>query len=42
MMNSLFKEELDTFILVYIDDILVFSQMLEDHIVSYQGQCCKR
>ena len=32
MMNSLFKEELDAFVLVYLDDILVFSQMLEDHI----------
>ena len=25
MMNSLFKEELDAFVLVYLDDILVFS-----------------
>ena len=32
MMNSLFKEELDAFVLVYLDDILVFSQTLEDHI----------
>ena len=32
MMNSLFKEELDAFVLVYLDDILVFLQMLEDHI----------
>ena len=32
MMNSLFKEELDTFVLVYLDDILVFMQTLEDHI----------
>ena len=32
MMNSLFKDELDAFVLVYLDDILVFSQTLEDHI----------
>ena len=32
MMNSLFKDESDALILVYFDDILVFSQMLEDHI----------
>ena len=25
MMNSLFKEELDAYILVYLDDILIFS-----------------
>ena len=32
MMNSLFKEELDDFILVYIDDILIFSRTLQEHI----------
>ena len=32
MMNSIFKDELDAFVLVYLDDILVFSQTLEDHI----------
>ena len=32
MMNSLSEEELDAFVLVYLDDILIFSQMLEDHI----------
>ena len=32
MMNSLFKEELDAIALVYLDDILVFLRMLEDHI----------
>ena len=32
MMNSLFKEDLDQFVLVYLDDILVFSTTLEDHI----------
>ena len=32
MMNSLIKEELDAFILVYLNDILIFSQTLEEHI----------
>ena len=32
MMNSLFKEELDTIVLVYLDDLLVYLQTLEDHI----------
>ena len=32
VMNSLFKEELDDFILVYLDDILIFSRTLEEHI----------
>ena len=32
MMNHIFKEELDTFVLVYLDDIFVFSRTLEDHI----------
>ena len=32
MMNAVFKEELDTFVLVYLDDILVFSRTLEEHI----------
>ena len=32
MMNSLFKEELDAHVLVYLDDILIFSQLLEEHI----------
>ena len=32
MMNSLFKEELDDYVLVYLDDILVFSSTLEEHI----------
>ena len=31
-MNHIFKEELDTFVLVYLDDILVFSRTLEEHI----------
>ena len=32
LINSLFKEELDDFILVYPDDILIFSQTLQEHI----------
>ena len=32
MMNAVFKEELDTFVLVYLDDILVFLHTLEEHI----------
>ena len=32
MMNSLFKKELDDYVLVYLDDILVFSSTLEEHI----------
>ena len=32
MMNVLFKEELDAYVLVYLDDILICSQTLEDHV----------
>ena len=32
MMNILFKEELDNFIVAYLDDILIFSKTLEEHI----------
>lgn len=31
MMNEIFKEYLDDFIIVYLDDILVFSKNMEDH-----------
>ena len=31
-MNPLFKEELDTFVMVHLDDTLVFLQTLKDHI----------
>ena len=31
MMNEIFREQLDDFIIVYLDDILVFSKNLEDH-----------
>ena len=31
-MNNIFKEELDAFVLVYLDDILIFSQTLQEHI----------
>ena len=35
MMNSLFKEELDDFILVYLDDILIFSRTLQRTYSTY-------
>ena len=31
-MNVLFKEELDAYVLVYLDNILIFLQMLGDHV----------
>ena len=31
MMNDIFKEFLDDFIIIYIDDILVFSKNMEEH-----------
>ena len=31
-MNNIFKEELDAFMLVYLDDILIFSKTLQEHI----------
>ena len=36
MINSVFKEELDSFVLVYLDDILVFLTTLEGHIQHIQ------
>jgi len=30
-MNSLFHEKLDGFVIIYIDDILVYSKMTEKH-----------
>ena len=32
-MNSIFRDELDAFVLVYLDDILIFSQTIQDHII---------
>ena len=32
LMNTIFRDELDAFVLVYLDDILIFSQTLQDHI----------
>ena len=32
MMNQIFKEEMDRFVLVYLDDILVYSKTLQEHI----------
>jgi hypothetical protein len=31
LMNSIFMQELDKFIVVFIDDILIYSKNLEDH-----------
>ena len=31
LMNKVFKDELNSFILVYLDDILIFSRSLEEH-----------
>ena len=33
LMNEIFKEELDDFVLVYLDDILIFSRTLQEHIL---------
>ena len=32
LMNQIFREELDAFVLVYLDDMLIFSRTLEEHI----------
>ena len=32
LMNQIFSEELDTFVLVYLDDIFIFSNTLQEHI----------
>ena len=33
LMNRVFQEYLDWFVIVFIDDILVYSPSLEDHVV---------
>ena len=37
LMNTIFKEELDAFVLVYLDDILIFSQTLQEAHQSYSS-----
>ena len=32
LMNQLFKEYLDKFVVIYLDDIVVYSQTLEEHV----------
>ena len=32
LMNSIFFEKLDVFVIIFIDDILVFSKTEEDHV----------
>ena len=34
LMNHIFRDELDAFVLVYLDDILIFSQTIQDHIMN--------
>ena len=31
LMHSIFREHLDTFVIIFLDDILVYSRTLEDH-----------
>ena len=31
LMNELFKREINSFILVYLDDILIYSRSVEEH-----------
>jgi hypothetical protein len=31
LMNKVFMEELDTFVMVFIDDILIYSETAEEH-----------
>jgi hypothetical protein len=31
-MNNLFREEMDAFVIVYLDDVMIFSKTLEEHI----------
>ena len=32
LMNQLFKEYLDKFVVVYLDDIVIYNQMLKEHV----------
>lgn len=35
-MNSIFHEKLDEFLIIYIDDILVYSKILKDHVEHFE------
>ena len=39
LMNRVFKEYLDRFVIVFIDDILVYSSSEEEH-EQHLGLCC--
>jgi hypothetical protein len=32
MVNAIFSDMIDTFMIVYLDDILIFSETIEDHL----------
>ena len=38
LMNRVFKDKLNSFILLYLDDILIFSRSIEEHGDTYVGR----
>jgi hypothetical protein len=40
LMNSIFMEELDKFIVVFIDDILIFSESKKEHLCIMLQRLC--
>ena len=36
LMHSIFREQLDDFIVIFLDDILIYSQNLDDHMKHVQ------
>jgi hypothetical protein len=32
LMNKTFRDLLDTYVIVYLDDILIFSKLMEEHV----------